>query len=778
MSKIQKQNLIGNIASRIHGKQARIPISSPKRSLDRHADEIRAAIDRVLSSGWFVGGSEIKAFESEFADYLGANYTIGVASGTDALELALRACGIVSGDYVATVSFGAGATVAAIERCGAMPLLIDIDPCTLTISPSALATLCKRLPIKAVIPVHLYGSPADMWGILEVAAKYQVVVIEDCAQAHGAHLEGKACGTFGDIAAFSFYPTKNLGALGDAGAVVTNNSDLADRIRLLREYGWRKKHFSEISGVNSRIDTVQAAVLRVKLRYLDTDNHRRSEIARQYLDALTGTGLRVPMPIAGGKSVYHQFVVRAHDRKELKQHLALKGVDTAIHYEHPIHLQPAYSKRKLSAGERLNETELACQEVLSLPVFPELTKHEIDHIVLSLSSFHDIQQIDASSTVSMTLPSHKLSVSRPVVGGDELRAVAQVFESAWLGQGSKVLEFEKALSEMFAHRNVIAVSSGTAALHLVLNALGLKDGDEVIVPSLTFCATIQAITAVGATPIFCEIDPYTLNIDISDAASRITSRTQVILPVHYCGNACDMEALLQLATDKRLRVVEDAAHAFGSSFHGQLIGSFGYITCFSFDPIKNITCGEGGAIVLSDDDLADLIRRKRTVGISQDRWQRSNVDRPWWYQVDVQGYRYHMNNISASIGLVQLGQLPKFCSRKRELVHRYNERFSNLTDVQVLRWQLEDCCPFYYILRIKNGQRNQLISLLAAHGIDTGVHYIPNHLQPYFRKSSVVLPVTEQIFDEIITLPLHLAMTDMDVDRVADAVVQFFQEDQ
>lgn len=370
---------------------ARIPVSAPKRAVDCHADEIRAAIDRVLAGGWFHGGEEVEGFEGEFAAFLRAEHAVAVGSGTDALELALRACGIRPGDRVATVSLTAVATVAAIERAGARPLLVDVDPRTLTLDPEALACVCQRIPVKAIIAVHLYGRPADMPRILEVAREHGAIVIEDCAQAHGATLDGRICGTWGEIAAFSFYPTKNLGALGDGGAVVTNQAALADRVRLLREYGWRQRHLSEVAGMNSRLDALQAAVLRCKLPHLDAGNSRRAAIACRYDEALKHTGLRVPVAAACATPVYHQYVVRTTHRKALRHHLASCGVDTAIHYENPVHLQPAYSSRNLVAGEGLPHTEEACREVVSIPVFAELTDGEVDRVAHALTTFRDPQ---------------------------------------------------------------------------------------------------------------------------------------------------------------------------------------------------------------------------------------------------------------------------------------------------------------------------------------------------------------------------------------------------
>ncbi|MGO9138860.1 MAG: DegT/DnrJ/EryC1/StrS family aminotransferase [Syntrophales bacterium] len=366
-----------------------------------------------------------------------------------------------------------------------------------------------------------------------------------------------------------------------------------------------------------------------------------------------------------------------------------------------------------------------------------------------------------------------LPVSRPSIGQEELREVEKVFSTGWLGMGSTVQEFENALQKYLGARNVIAVNTGTTALHLALDAFGIGGGDEVLVPSLTFCATIQVITAVKATPVFCEIDPNTLNIDIDDARKRITARTKAIIPVHYCGNACDMDVLLTLGRDRRLAIIEDAAHAFGSRYKGRKIGSFGDVTCFSFDPIKNITCGEGGAVVLSDDIVAERIRRKRILGIDKDAWHRYENKKSWFYEVTMQGYRYHMSNINAAIGLVQLNKFETFVKKKQWIVRCYNECFRQLSGIRILDWELPEAAPFTYILRVLDGKRQEAMDFLQRKGVGTGVHYLANHKQPFFADFHVHLPVTEQVCSEILTLPLYYDMTEDDVKLVIESVTAF-----
>ena len=341
-----------------------------------HKDEIDKALAKVLSSGWYILGEEVKAFEQEFADYIGVRFGIGVGNGTDALQLALRACNVGFGDEVITVSHTAVATVAAIEMIGAKPVFIDIDPKSYTMNPSQIEDAIT-LRTKALLPVHLYGHPADMYAIQSIAHDNDLLVIEDCAQSHGATYRGKKTGALGDLAAFSFYPTKNLGAFGDAGMIVTDNPDLAERTRLIREYGWRQGHISEIPGVNSRLDELQAAILRLGLRHLDENNSHRRELAKIYNKILASSSLILPYEELNCSHVYHQYVIRSHKRESLKAYLKGNGVDTQIHYPIPVHMQPAYRNR-IGAERLLPFTEMICSEILSLPIHPFLSS---DHIL-------------------------------------------------------------------------------------------------------------------------------------------------------------------------------------------------------------------------------------------------------------------------------------------------------------------------------------------------------------------------------------------------------------
>jgi dTDP-4-amino-4,6-dideoxygalactose transaminase len=345
-----------------------------------HRGEIDAAIQRVLAGGWYILGKEVDAFEREFAAELGAAHAVGVGNCTDALVLALRALDIGEGDEVITVSHTAVATVMAIELAGARPVLVDIDPASFTMDVNKLADTVKRNAshrLAAIIPVHLYGQPADMPAILEIARANHLRVIEDCAQAHGAKLAGRTVGTFGDLAAYSFYPTKNLAAIGDGGAVVTHDAALAQRVRELRQYGWRERYISSIPGMNSRLDELQAAILRVKLRCLGRDNARRRALAQIYSDALAGSQASPPEVRSGAEHVFHQYVVRSGHRDALAEFLKSRGVPTAVHYPQPVHTQPAYRDRVAAGAGGLAESERACHEVLSLPMHAYLEEASV-----------------------------------------------------------------------------------------------------------------------------------------------------------------------------------------------------------------------------------------------------------------------------------------------------------------------------------------------------------------------------------------------------------------
>ncbi len=375
-----------------------IPQTSPGANYRAHQKEIDGAVTRVMQSGAYILGKEVSAFEKEFPAYLGAQYGIGVGSGTDALHIALRACGVGIGDRVATTPLTASATAAAIEMAGAIPMFVDVDPRTGLLDPERLELTIKDAGsrrLKAIVPVHLYGCPADMESIMALADRYELMVIEDCAQSHGASIGLRKTGTWGHMAAFSFYPTKNLGALGDGGAVITNDRSLAEKALLLREYGWRERYVSERAGLNSRLDEMQAAILRVKLPYLDHENSRRREIAELYAYALSGSTFETIRPTPKVHHVYHQYVVMGDRRHEVLAFLKQEGVGALIHYPVPLHRQPAYHSRIPPQDDALANSERLCGRVLSLPMFPELTNEQVSKVIQVVKQWETTVRVPA-----------------------------------------------------------------------------------------------------------------------------------------------------------------------------------------------------------------------------------------------------------------------------------------------------------------------------------------------------------------------------------------------
>lgn len=341
--------------------------------------EIDAAIKRVLESGWYILGEEVEAFEREYAAFCEAEHCVGVANGLDALHLALLALGVGAGDEVIVPSNTYIATWLAVSQCGATPVPVEPDETTYNIDPLRIEAAITP-STKVILPVHLYGQPADMDPILAIAFKYGLKVLEDGAQAHGARYKGKRVGAHGDVVAWSFYPGKNLGAYGDGGAITTNDPEIADRIRVLRNYGSRIKYVNEVRGFNSRLDTLQAAILRVKLQYLDRSNEARRKIAALYLEGLRDCGLGMPFVSDWAEPVWHLFVVRDKGRDQLQQKLTQAGIGTLVHYPIPPHLQEAYSDLGFGKGA-FPITERIHQQVLSLPIFPDMTWKQGNQVV-------------------------------------------------------------------------------------------------------------------------------------------------------------------------------------------------------------------------------------------------------------------------------------------------------------------------------------------------------------------------------------------------------------
>lgn len=374
-----------------------------KRQYESIKDDVSAAVERVLTTQHFVGGPELDAFERESAAYLGANACVGCASGSDALWLALEACGVQPVDQVITSAFTFFASASSITRCAAAPVFADIDPATLNLDPAAVQKLLNASrPVRAIMPVHLYGQCADMDAFATIAKQHGVAIIEDAAQAFGACWRGKKAGTLGHAGAFSFYPTKNLSAYGDGGLVSTDDEELAGHVRRLRNHGSAERYYHEEIGWNSRLDALQAAVLRIKLKHLDPWNQQRRAVAARYDALLRKSGLvkdgeltvdaQAPIGLLQARPeafhIYHQYVVRAHRRDELRAFLTERGIGTEIYYPVPLHLQPSFAYLGYKRGD-LPMSERAAQESLALPMFPELREDEQQRVVAAIAEFYN-----------------------------------------------------------------------------------------------------------------------------------------------------------------------------------------------------------------------------------------------------------------------------------------------------------------------------------------------------------------------------------------------------
>ena len=361
------------------------------------ADEVEAAVQNVMADADFILGDDVAAFEEEFARYCEAEHCVGLDSGMSALELGMRAMGIGPGDEVITPAGSFIASSSAISFTGATPVWVDVDARTYNIDPELIeAAITKRT--KAIMVVHLYGQPADMDPILAIAAKHGLPVIEDACQSHGARYKGRRTGSMGTFAAFSFYPSKNLGAYGDAGALTTSDAELADKVRMMRNYGQRAKYDHVYLAWNRRLDTLQAAVLRVKLRHLDGWNHARRTVASIYRELLSETTAELPFMAAGVEHVFHLYVIQVDDRQAVQDDLTARGISTGIHYPVPIHLQEAYRERGMTPGS-FPITEAAAKRVLSLPMYPEMTEHAVRRVSNALG-----EVLSASDQASAAAP--------------------------------------------------------------------------------------------------------------------------------------------------------------------------------------------------------------------------------------------------------------------------------------------------------------------------------------------------------------------------------------
>ena len=363
-----------------------------------------------------------------------------------------------------------------------------------------------------------------------------------------------------------------------------------------------------------------------------------------------------------------------------------------------------------------------------------------------------------------------IKLSKSCISDAEKIAVQKVLDHEYLGMGAEVKEFEDLLSNYFG-RQAACVVNGTAALHLALQAVNIEKDDEVLVQSNTYVASFQAISATGAIAIPCDIDPLTLCLDIYDAEKKLTSRTKAIMPVHYAGGVGDLDEIYQFASKNKLRVIEDAAHAFGSKYNSKKIGSFGDIACFSFDGIKNITSGEGGCVVSNDKDVMNKICDARLLGVEKDTEKRYSSSRSWVFDVKNQGWRYHMSNIMAAIGIEQFKRFEYLSKKRQKIAKKYDDEFKKIKEVSIFNHNYDEIVPHIYVILLdKSINRSKVQEILHKKNIQTGMHWFPAHELSFFKKSNIKLPVTNDICKRILTLPLHPDLSDDDIDLIVNEI--------
>jgi len=370
-----------------------------------------------------------------------------------------------------------------------------------------------------------------------------------------------------------------------------------------------------------------------------------------------------------------------------------------------------------------------------------------------------------------------IRLSKSSIGNEEINAVTRVLEKEYLGMGEEVQQFENALSRFFG-REAVCVVNGTAALQLALEAAGIGQGDEVLVQSLTYVASFQAITAAGATPIACEISQQTLTIDLNDAKAKLTPKVKAIMPVHYGGGVGDLSEIYSFAKENKLRVIEDAAHAFGSIYNLEKVGGIGDIACFSFDGIKNITSGEGGCIVTNDQNILRKVKDLRLLGVERDTEKRYSGLRSWEFDVKEQGWRCHMSNIMAAIGIEQLKKIEKISSIRQKIAKKYDSILGSVSGVRLLENDYSYVVPHIYVVMLEDAsKRKKIREKLECIGIQTGIHYQPNHKLSYFyNETNKHLPVTDDIYSRLISLPLHLDIQEDDIEYICEELIRVLNE--
>ena len=748
----------------------------PYLSLERQVAALRTpvleAIAAVLDQQGFTNGPAVGRFEAELASFLEVPHVVAVNSGTSALHAALLCAGVGPGDEVVTVAHTWISTAWAISYLGAVPRFVDVDPSTCGMDPRLVeAALSPRT--RALVPVHLYGQPVDLGPILEIASRHAIPVVEDCAQALGASWAGRRVGTLGLINATSFYPGKNLGAFGEGGAVMTADPELAGRAARLRDHAQLGRHHHVEVGFNWRMDGFQGAVLSLKLRHLEGWIARRRQIAARYREGLAAApGLELLRGIPDAESVWHIFPVFHARRDELRSGLERRGVSTSVHYPTP---------RAPAAGLRVP------RHGTGLPA--DLREARGDRGFAA-----DLPRADRGGGGDRGggRPGHvpgagmtRLPLVRLDLSEAEVEAAARVIRSGWITQGPEVAAFEAEFAAVVGARHAVALANCTVALELSLRALGVGPGDEVLTVSHSFVATANAVAAVGARPVFVDVEPDTYGMDPRRLADGFSPRTRAVLCVHQIGIPCDVAAIAALCRTHGVPLVEDAACAVGSEVVSggvplRIGRPFGSAACFSFHPRKVITTGDGGMVTTDDSSLDRRLRLLRHHGMSIPDTVRHGADRVVFEDYVEPGFNARMTDLQAAVGRPQLRRLEPILARRRLLAGRLSEA---LAGHRVLappvprpdaRWNWQS-----YPARLREpfeGAQVAVLQFLLEHGV-SGKRGVSNaHQEPAYARRDTWragpggLAVSERLRDTTVLLPLFHAMADEEMGALLDVL--------
>ena len=769
----------------------RIYLSPPHMS----GDEFEL-VREAFHSNWIAPvGPHVKEFEREFAEAVELPAAVAVSSGTAALHLGLRLVGVQPGDEVLCSTFTFVASANAIAYVGGTPIFIDSDESTWNMDPDLLAPALAhrasigRLPTAAVV-VDMCGQSADYDRILPLLKEYGIPVVEDAAESLGSTYRGKPVGTFGTCATFSFNGNKIITTSG-GGMLASHDAELVARGRFLatqaRDSAPHYQH-SE-TGYNYGLSNVLAGIGRGQLRHLGERVEARRRIFDYYQEGLGDLPGLDFMPEAGYGRVNRWLTCLTVDPNEFGatrdaviEALESRNIESRPLWK-PMHLQPLFEDCESYGGavsERLFDIGV------SLPSGSALTANQQDRIIDIVRAVPDRVSggIAGENRKMRPVPDPEVQKEivpyfQPQISPSELRAVSKTLRSGWLTTGPGVNGFEASFSEFLGVPHAVALNSCTAALHLTLAAWDIGPGDEVVIPTMTFAAAANVVEHLGAKPVFVDCLETNLNIDPEGVARAANGRSRVVMPVHYGGQACDLDSIMTLARAHGLKVLEDAAHALPARYGGTLIGGIGDATCFSFYANKTITTGEGGMVVTADATLAERIRLMSLHGLTREAQNRYAFTGSWEYDVVAAGYKYNMTDIAASLGIEQLARAGEFHKRRQYIANRYLDAFRHVPEVVPLEVaENRDHAWHLFVVKLDLDRlsidRAQFINLMKEAGIGASVHFKPLHLHTYYRDRYALdpadFPVATDSYSRIVSLPIFPSMRASQVDRVIEVL--------